>query len=104
MNDQNTNHEHSVVFAAIDAAADKFQKLHGNLNENSNFDLYGEQLENAVIEFNKQNGTDHRPDIVLEKWTEDGQQIYDALMENDEMRFMNEALENRDKFKAGWKE
>ena len=101
---QNTNHDYAAVFAAIDAAADNFEKLHGDINESSNFDLYGQRLEQAVFEFNKQNGTDYLPVAVLEKWCEDGQQRYVAQMEDDEMSFMNEALENWNNLKAGWKE
>lgn len=104
MSEQNTNHDYPVVFAAIDAAADNFEKLHGDISESSNFDLYGQQLEHAVIEFNKQNGTHYLPKAVLEKWCEDGQQRYVLQVESDQMSFMNEALENLNNLKAGWKE
>ncbi|WP_240224629.1 hypothetical protein [Rheinheimera hassiensis] len=96
--------QEAPVFEAIDAAADNFAKLHGDLNENSNFDLYGQQLEQAVIEFNKQNGTEYLPDAMLKKWFEDGQQRCAANLEDDDMRFMNEALENWNNLKAGLKE
>lgn len=95
--EQSTNHEYAVVFAAIDMAADNYEKQHGNLNLKSNFDLYGQQLEQAVIEFNKQNGTSYLSGDVLEKWYEHGLQRYAAHIENDDMRFMNEALENWEK-------
>lgn len=76
----------------------------GDISGSSNFDLYGQQLENAVIEFNKQNGAHYLPEAVLEKWYEDGQQRYVLQMESDQMSFMNEALENLNNLKAGWKE
>ena len=40
------------IFSAIDNQADLFEKEHGNLNEGSNFDLYGEYLGTAIVDFN----------------------------------------------------
>lgn len=100
MNDQSTNHEYAVLFAAIDAAAENFENLHGDLNQGSNFNLYGEKLAQAIIEYNEQNGTNHQPEIILEMWAEDGQKRYELFIENDEFKFMHEALHNLDNLKV----
>lgn len=91
------------VYQAIEAAADTFEKQHGYLNESSDFELYGKRLEDAVIEYNKLNGTDLEPSFVLNQWSDHCQKCYDEFLENDEMSIMIEALANWDKLKAALK-
>ena len=100
MSNQNTNLNYAVVFAAIDAAADMFEKQHGTLNENSDFELYGLQLEQAVSDFNKLHGLNYQPLEILDKWYEDGQHSLTEFMERDLAGPMNEALENWNNLKA----
>ncbi|MFN4186946.1 MAG: hypothetical protein ACK4FN_02845, partial [Acinetobacter johnsonii] len=81
MSNENTNLNYTTVFAAIDAAADNFEKQYGDLCENSNFDLYGLWLEQAVIEFNNLHGWNYQPVDVLDKWYEDGKRNVDEFMD-----------------------
>lgn len=104
MGNQNPNLNYAAVFAAIDAAADNFEKQQGDLNEISDNDLFSLQLEQAVVEFNKLHCLNFQPVDVLEKWYEDGQRCVDEFMERDLAEYMNEAQENWNNLKAGWTE
>ncbi|KZX00061.1 hypothetical protein JL49_13260 [Pseudoalteromonas luteoviolacea] len=80
------------LFDLIELAAEKFEKEHGVLKETSNFDLYGEYLVNAVVEFNSIENTHYNPEKALESWPD---AIDKEMKENDDgMEFMNEAMEN----------
>lgn len=82
------------VFSAIHLAAESFEKQYGNLNNSSNFELYGHWLENAIIQFNQDHHTSYHPGETLEKWAEALEFEINAVMADDDMRFMDEALEN----------
>ncbi|HFR4399194.1 TPA: hypothetical protein ACHVTL_005420 [Klebsiella pneumoniae] len=92
-------HDYSSVFAAIQDAADSFQKLNGPINETTDFCLYYQFLCSAIIEFNVKNNCSYTPEVVLEKWGEEVEKELESFMENEDMRFMNEALKNWDNLK-----
>lgn len=92
-------HDYSSVFAAIQHAADSFEKLHGPLITTGDFCLHNQLLVSAIIEFNVKNNCSYTPELVLEKWGEELEKELESFMENDDMRFMNEALKNWDNLK-----
>ncbi len=98
MKNQTPDPIYTEIFALIDLAADAFEKQHGELNESSDFELYGQQLEQVVVEFNKQNGSDYEPKDVLSKWTSNGDNFVDELAE-----YMDEAMQNWNNLKASLK-
>lgn len=78
------------IFDAVVKQADLFEKEHGNLNEGSDFDLYGKYLEKAIIEFNNAHNVDFDIEETLNIWS-----AYTNYKYFDEdMEFMDEALEN----------
>ena len=55
------------MFQALDDTFDKFESEHGMLNDNSDFDLYGKYLDEAVHYFNKINGTNFIASEIIQK-------------------------------------
>ncbi|QBL09414.1 hypothetical protein E0Z06_07780 [Rheinheimera sp. D18] len=93
------NRNYSSVFSAIQDAADSFQKFNGPINETTDFYAYNQFLRSAIIEFNVKNNCGYTPEVVLERWGEEVEKELESFMENDDMRFMNEALKNWDNLK-----
>lgn len=93
------NHNYSSVFSAIQDAAGSFQKLNGPINKTTDFYAYNQFLRSAIIEFNVKNNCSYTPEVVLERWGEEVEKELESFMENDDMRFMNEARKNWDNLK-----
>jgi len=84
---------YSIIIKELDKAFDVFEKLYGKLNEGNHFDLYEKHMIEAVVNFNKDNGTNYDPADTLDHVL--------ALNEDDEdMQYMNEALENWNNLQA----
>lgn len=61
---------YDLVFAAIDDASDSFERQFGNLNRDSDFTLYGRYIEQAVVQFNSDNGAEYDVAETLQKWSD----------------------------------
>ncbi len=84
------------IFDAVGKQADLFEKEHGNLNEGSDFDLYGKYLEKAVIEFNNAHSVDFDIEETLNIWSA----YINYKYFDEDMEFMDEALENWNNLQA----
>lgn len=87
---------YAKIFRAIDNQADLFAKEHGNLNEGSNFDVYGEYLGKAIVDFNNAHKVNFDIEETLSIWSAyTNYKCYD-----EDMEFMDEALENWNNLQA----
>ena len=78
------------IFSAIHGQVNLFEKEHGNINEGSDFDLYGKYLDKAIIEFNNTQKVNFDIEETLNIWSAyTNYKCYD-----EDMEFMDEALEN----------
>ena len=78
----------AAFFDAIEAAGDSFETRFGLLSEHSDFELYGQYLQEAVASQNVIEGTNYDPVAMLELWS----QHVEYCIKDEMTRWMEEAL------------
>lgn len=73
---------------ALDLAFKQFEKENGRLNDNSDFDLFGKCLNDAIYQFNQIHGTNFDAEEIINKQSGRTEPIDELAL------FMEEALEN----------